>query len=328
MKLLRKVGVTSEIWQIFIADSTSTTGAGLTGLVFDSAGLTAYYHRDTDTTATAITLATMTVGTFTSGGFKEIDSTNMPGWYAFCPPNAALASGAKSCAFHLKGAASMAPLPIEVDLQGDVNVTHVAGTAQTAGDIIGDTNDIQTKIGTPSDLGGGATVAENLADIEAQTDDIGAAGAGLTAADDAIITILNARLVGTIATGTHEPQTGDAYGVVNSGTHGNAALKTLIDAVQADLPQRITKNTALSAFPFFMVDSADHVSAKTGLTVTATRSLDGAAFASCANAVSEIGSGWYKIDLAAGDLNGNTVGLKFAASGADTRNLTLVTQPT
>ncbi len=29
----------------------------------------------------------------------------------------------------------MAPLPIEVDLQGDVNVTHVAGTAQTARDI-------------------------------------------------------------------------------------------------------------------------------------------------------------------------------------------------
>lgn len=131
MKLLRKVGVTSEIWQIFIADSSSSTGAGLTGLAYNSASLTAYYHRDTDTTATAITLATMTVGTFTSSGFKEIDATNMPGWYQFCPPNAALASGAKSCAFHLKGATNMAPLPIEVDLQGDVNVTHAAGTAVT-----------------------------------------------------------------------------------------------------------------------------------------------------------------------------------------------------
>lgn len=36
-------------------------------------------------------------------------------------------------------------------------------------------------IGTPSDLGSGATLAGNLVDIEAQTDDIGAAGAGLTA---------------------------------------------------------------------------------------------------------------------------------------------------
>jgi hypothetical protein len=40
---------------------------------------------------------------------------------------------------------------------------------------------ILTRLGTPSDLGGGASVAANLSDIEAQTDDIGAAGAGLTA---------------------------------------------------------------------------------------------------------------------------------------------------
>ena len=116
MKLIRKVGVTSEIWQVFIRDSSSTTGAGLTGLTNASGSLTAYYHRDTDTTATAISLVTMTVGTFTSSGFKEIDATNMPGWYQFCPPNAALASGAKSCAFHLKGATNMAPLPIEAQL--------------------------------------------------------------------------------------------------------------------------------------------------------------------------------------------------------------------
>lgn len=49
-----------------------------------------------------------------------------------------------------------------------------------------------SRLGTPSNLGGGATVAANLADIEAQTDDIGAAGAGLTAADDAILTAIGA----------------------------------------------------------------------------------------------------------------------------------------
>lgn len=116
MKLQKVAGATSEIWQIFVRDSSSTTGGGLTGLVFNTASLTAYYHRDTDTTATAIALVTMTSGTFTSSGFKEIDATNMPGWYQFCPPNAAIASGAKSCAFHLKGATNMAPLPIEVQL--------------------------------------------------------------------------------------------------------------------------------------------------------------------------------------------------------------------
>ena len=116
MKLIETLGATSRIWQIFIADSSSTTGAGLTGLVFNSSGLTCYYHRDTDTTATAVTLVTMTVGTFTSSGFKEIDATNMPGWYQLCPPNAVLASGAKSVGLLLKGATNMAPLPIEVQL--------------------------------------------------------------------------------------------------------------------------------------------------------------------------------------------------------------------
>lgn len=118
MKLQKKLGSTSEIWQIFIRDSSSTTGAGLAGLTSGTGGLIAYYHRDTDTTATAISLTSMTSGTFTSSGFKEIDATHMPGWYQFCPPNAALASGAKSVGIHLQGAANMAPLPIEVQLTG------------------------------------------------------------------------------------------------------------------------------------------------------------------------------------------------------------------
>lgn len=42
-------------------------------------------------------------------------------------------------------------------------------------------DDLESRLGTPSDLGSGATVAANLVDIEAQTDDIGSAGAGLTA---------------------------------------------------------------------------------------------------------------------------------------------------
>lgn len=107
-----------------------------------------------------------------------------------------------------------------------------------------------------------------------------------------------------------------------------ANLPADIDQIKADLPTRITKNTALSAFPFFMVDETDLKTPEAGLTVTATRSLDGAAFAACANAVSEISNGWYKIDLAAADLNGNTVALKFTATGASQRSLTLITQPT
>lgn len=42
-------------------------------------------------------------------------------------------------------------------------------------------DDLESRLGTPSNLGSGATIAANLVDIEGQTDDIGAAGAGLTA---------------------------------------------------------------------------------------------------------------------------------------------------
>lgn len=41
-------------------------------------------------------------------------------------------------------------------------------------------DDLESRLGTPSNLGSGATIAANLVDIEAQTDDIGTAGAGLT----------------------------------------------------------------------------------------------------------------------------------------------------
>ncbi len=116
MKFIKKAGSTSNIFQIFIADSSSIIGAGLTALTSGSGGLTAYYHRDTDTTATVINLTSLTLGTFTSSGFLKIDDTNMPGCYQFCPPDAAMASGAKSVMFMLKGATNMAPLPIEVQL--------------------------------------------------------------------------------------------------------------------------------------------------------------------------------------------------------------------
>lgn len=86
------------------------------------------------------------------------------------------------------------------------------------------------------------------------------------------------------------------------------------------------KNAALGGFQFFLAKTADSLPA-TGKTVTATRSLDGGSFAPCANAVVEISGGWYKIDLAAADLNGNTVALQFSASGADSALFNLITTP-
>jgi hypothetical protein len=47
----------------------------------------------------------------------------------------------------------------------------------------------------------------------------------------------------------------------------------------------------------FMVDDTDHVTGKTGLTLTITASKDGAAFASITPTVTELANGWYKLAL-------------------------------
>lgn len=89
---------------------------------------------------------------------------------------------------------------------------------------------------------------------------------------------------------------------------------------------QIKKNTALSNFEFLMIDSADHISPKTGLTISATRSIDGGAFAATTNSATAVSSGIYKINLSAADLNGNVITFKFAASGADDCFISMVTQ--
>lgn len=127
MKLQIKVASTSQTVNVFIQNSSSTTGAGLAGLAFDSAGLTAYYMLP-KAAAVSITLATLAAVTsaYSSGGFKEIDSTNCPGWYRFDIPDAALASG-RFVGIHLKGATNMAPLPLEIELTAWNNQDAVRG---------------------------------------------------------------------------------------------------------------------------------------------------------------------------------------------------------
>lgn len=46
-----------------------------------------------------------------------------------------------------------------------------------------------------------------------------------------------------------------------------------------------------------MVDSGDHITGKTGLTLTITASKDGAAFASISPTVTELATGWYSLAL-------------------------------
>lgn len=101
-----------------------------------------------------------------------------------------------------------------------------------------------------------------------------------------------------------------------------AAIKAKTD----NLPSGIKKNTIFNNFEFLMRDSTNHAPAA-GLTVTCTRSIDGGAFAACANAVVEVASGVYKVSFAATDLNGDFITLKMTAALADQTTISIKTNP-
>ena len=104
-------------------------------------------------------------------------------------------------------------------------------------------------------------------------------------------------------------------------------LDTQLAAIASHLPEGIKKNQAFTNFAFKMVLESDHLSAATGLTVTATRAIDGGTFADCTNSPTEMSNGFYKINLSAADLNGDFITLRFTAGTADTRTISLKTSP-
>lgn len=192
---------------VALQDSSSNTGAGRTGLVYNTSGLIAYYCKGTAGSVTQITLATQTsTGAYSSGGFAEKSATYMPGDY---------------------------------------------------------------RLDLPSSL------------------------------------------VDTLGTTT----------LNISGASNLVPYKAIIEVIRLGM----SKGSAFSNFEFLMVDSSDHITGKTGLTVTATRSIDGGAFSSCANSVSEVANGVYKIDLATTDTAGNYITFRFTATGADPRVIPVVT---
>ena len=86
----RARGLAGNIGFVFLGDSSSTAGAGKTGLTNASAGLNVSVRREKSATMTAYTGANVgaisTLGTWAAPGagkvnFKEVDATNTPGLY-------------------------------------------------------------------------------------------------------------------------------------------------------------------------------------------------------------------------------------------------------
>jgi hypothetical protein len=192
-------------------------------------------------------------------------------------------------------------------LVDNINATISSRATQTSVDDLPTNAELATALGTADDavlavLGtpAGASVSVDIAAVKAQTaaietdtTEIGVAGAGLT----------NINLPN---------QTMDIVGSITGNLSGSVGSVTA--PITLTNPQGFKKNTAFTNFTFPMFD-ADGALA-TGLTVTGERRIDGGAFAALANSISEVSGGFYSVDLATTDLNGDMITLLMTATGA------------
>src|SRR3990167_4297794 len=128
-----KRSISGFIIRVKLLDSSVSTGAGLTGLAFNSSGLIIGTIADNEATTTAYTVAGSTIETITTLGtyaaptatkcrFKEVDATNHKGIYEVHLADARYAvSNAKYLIVSFSGATNLAecdvciPLNMQVD---------------------------------------------------------------------------------------------------------------------------------------------------------------------------------------------------------------------
>jgi hypothetical protein len=113
---------------------------GVTGLLFNTSGLTASYIRNRSAPVSISLVSQTPTGAWTSGGFAEISSTLAPGLYRLDIPNNALVSGADDVTIMVKGASGTNASVMTVNLSPiNINMSQpvpTSNTAQTVGDAL------------------------------------------------------------------------------------------------------------------------------------------------------------------------------------------------
>jgi hypothetical protein len=128
----------SNVIRVFIRDTTSATGGGLTGLDHTSSGLSIGTLANNEASVTTYTSAGSTIETITTIGtyqaptatkcrFKAVDATNFPGWYEIHLADARFSvSGAKALDLCIKGVSNGAQVNKRIQLP-TVDVFHADG---------------------------------------------------------------------------------------------------------------------------------------------------------------------------------------------------------
>jgi len=190
-----KAGSTDQTIYFHLVDITD--GSDMTGLVYNSSGLKAYYVLNR-AAAAQITLATLAAATtaHADGGFKEVDATNMPGVYRLDLPDAAVATG-PAVVVTISGFADLKAESQRIELVANTAADVIAATTA----IETDTQDIQARL--PASLTGAGLIQ---ADVVRISDDATAAnnaelffdGTGYNAANSTIGTVTLATTTTTL----------------------------------------------------------------------------------------------------------------------------------
>ncbi len=310
-------GTTSLMVPIVIR---STSGVGQTGLVFNSAGLIARYCRVDQGNAdcATITLATMTRGTWSDGGFVEGDATDAAGLYWLGVPNAVVATGADIVEIYVSGVSGTIPTKKTIELVD-------TGLAS-----------INTKIGTPvvslaSDI---AAVDSDTGAIKAKTDVLTFTGSNVHSNVQANAASLTVNITGNI-TGNLSGSVGSVTGNVGGNVSGTVASVAgdvtgdVLGSVQQTSVYR--KNVAgQRAFQMWIFNTNDTVYTGDPGTVTVTVTKDGTGWSAATGTVGgggATGDGLFTFTPSQDDVNCNACAFRASATGTRTERFNVTTQP-
>jgi hypothetical protein len=335
----------------------NTEYAGLT----DGSILASYWRQGGVRVSMTMTSLAAADSAHADGGWVEVHSTAMAGVYRMDVPDAAIASAADWVVFSAKVVGASSYLWVqEYTLTGDpasslgfanvivdttslkTSLVSIAANITTVDGVV-DLNRIDltsivaavatVKVDTASALlyvsankTSLVSIAANITTIDGVVDanavSLISIAANITTIDGVVdlTKVDTTSLVAAIAS-VKVIATSTAYAVWEQLTadHRTAATYGL------RMPKGIAKNTTWSDFQFGMVDSTDHRTPKTGLTISGYVSKDAAAFGAIAGTITEISNGIYQLDAAAADMNGDMLSFRFSATGADDTFVTLMT---
>ncbi len=351
-------GQTSRMLNLVLRLTTDNTES--TGVL--ASQVTANYWRQggSRVSISTTTLANAAVA-YSSGGFVEVDGTNMKGLYRFDLPDAALACGSDWVTFNVVRVYGSATYVYYERLglasAPDVNVirwnqTSILATPVTANVTQWSGNNVAaTQVDANVTRWNGNNVAAtqvdaNLIKISGSNVSTSSAQLGVNAVNIA------GQAAALDANNLLKVDGEDWSGTPNIATrvdanarfwNGTAVIATNVDAnVQqwrgtqpnmlinnrVPIAAQVQQNVARANFTFEMTDATTHA-LKTGVAnLGCVRSIDAGGFATgtLVNAA-EVGSGTYKIDFGAGDLNGAVIMVRCTGNGADDSPFSLVTYP-